>query len=175
MHADNRKVHNGASNNNDTIAMYLPSLLVFLHIAAAIIWIGGMAIMHFAVRPAVTQLLEPPQRLPLMCAILARFFAMVSIAVPVLLISGIWLMSLMMGSGGRPPMSIHLMAGVGIVMMLIYGHIRFALFTRLKRGVAAQDWPVAAAALGSIRKLVALNLALGTLTVAVAIMGRALF
>ncbi|MEC5396900.1 CopD family protein [Uliginosibacterium sp. H1] len=166
--------HNGIPPTTISFAMYLPSLLVFLHIAAAIVWIGGMAIMHFAVRPAVAQL-EPPKRLPLMHAILARFFTMVSIAVPVLLISGIWLMSLMMGSGGRPPVSIHVMAGVGILMMAIYGHIRFALFPRLRRGVTAQDWASAAAALGGIRKLVAINLGLGTLTVAIALLGRALF
>ena len=55
-------------------------------------------------------------------------------------------------------------------MMAIFGHIRFALFKRLQRAVAATDWAAGGKALASIRSLVALNLGLGVLTVAVALL-----
>ena len=44
------------------------SFLIFLHVCAAAFWVGGMATMHFAVRPAAVALLQPPQRLPFMAA-----------------------------------------------------------------------------------------------------------
>jgi uncharacterized membrane protein len=50
---------------------------------------------------------------------------------------------------------------VGVLMMLIFGHIRFVLFRRMSAAVQAAQWPVAAAALASIRRWVAVNLALG--------------
>ena len=53
-------------------------LLILLHLAAAIFWIGGMAFMVMALRPAMTELLAPPQRLPLMVAVLSRFFVVVT-------------------------------------------------------------------------------------------------
>jgi uncharacterized membrane protein len=57
------------------------------------------------------------------------------------------------------------MAALGLVMMAVFGHIRFALFKRLNAGVNAQDWAAAGKALGQIRPLVALNLALGVVIV----------
>jgi uncharacterized membrane protein len=47
----------------------------------------------------------------------------------------------------------------------------FAPYKRLKRAVAAQDWPTGGAALGQIRKLIAINLSLGLVTVTVATLG----
>ena len=69
--------------------MLLNATLLCLHLLAATLWIGGMAVMHFAVRPAAVQTLEPPLRLPFMAAALGRFFAAVSIAIVVLLGSGL--------------------------------------------------------------------------------------
>ena len=55
-------------------------------------------------------------------------------------------------------------------MMAIFGHIRFALFRRLQRAVAASDWPSGAKALGSIRSWVGVNLALGVVIVVVTLL-----
>jgi uncharacterized membrane protein len=63
---------------------------------------------------------------------------------------------------------------LGLVMMALFLHIRFAPYARLQRAVVARDWPVAAAQLGSIRKLVAVNLTLGVVVFALAVIGRAL-
>jgi len=59
-------------------------------------------------------------------------------------------------------------------MTALFLHIRFAPYPRLQRAVAAKEWPVAAAQLGSIRKLVAVNLTLGVVVFALAVVGRAL-
>jgi uncharacterized membrane protein len=65
------------------------------------------------------------------------------------------------------------MLAVGLVMMLLYLHIRFAPFKRMRAAVMAGDWAVAAANLDTVRKMVSINLALGIITIAIATIGRA--
>jgi len=149
------------------------AILLFLHLLAAAFWVGGMALMHFAVRPAAVATLEPPMRLPFLAATLSRFFAGVSTAIVVLLASGL-LMVWMSGGFGRVHWSVHAMLAIGLVMMALFLHIRFAPYPRLQRAVTAREWPVAGANLNVIRKLVAVNLALGVLVFALAVVGRTL-
>ncbi len=151
----------------------LHATLLCLHLLAATLWIGGMAVMHFAVRPTAVQTLEPPLRLPFMAAALGRFFAWVSVAVIVLLLSGLAMMWL---SGGfaAAHWSTHAMFGIGLAMMAVYGHIRFAAYPRLQQAVATRSWPAAAAQLNAIRMRVVLNLMLGTLVFVLAVVGRAI-
>lgn len=149
------------------------AILLFLHIAAVIVWVGGMSIMHFAVRPAATQSLEPAQRLPFMAATLQRFFVAVTLSIITILVTGGWMMH-DMAALGRLPRSVQAMAGLGIVMMAIFGHIRLAAYPHFVRAVGTSSWPDAAARLASIRQLVAVNLALGVVTLAAAILGRTL-
>jgi uncharacterized membrane protein len=151
----------------------LHATLLCLHLLAATVWVGGMAVMHFAVRPAAVQTLEPPLRLPFMAAALGRFFAWVSAAVLLLLASGLAMM-LLGGGFAAAHWSVHAMFGIGLAMMAVYGHIRFANYPRLQRAVAAREWPNAAAQLNTIRRRVALNLGLGTGVFVLAVVGRAL-
>jgi uncharacterized membrane protein len=149
----------------------LHATLLCLHLLAATLWFGGMAVMHFAVRPAAVQTLEPPLRLPFMAAALGRFFAWVSAAVIALLLSGLTMM-LLGGGFAAAHWSVHAMFGIGLAMMAVYGHIRFAAFPRLQRAVASRTWPQAAAQLNAIRIRVTLNLVLGTLVFVLAVVGR---
>ena len=152
---------------------FMPAVLLFLHLASAAFWVGGMAVMHFAVRPAAVALLEPPLRLPLMGAALGRFFVGVNVAIVLLLLSGFAMIAI---SGGMGAMrwNVHAMLTVGLVMMAVYGHIRFGVYPKLKRAITAREWPVAAGRLNLIRKLVALNLSFGVLVFALAALGRAI-
>jgi uncharacterized membrane protein len=145
--------------------------LLFVHLLGVVIWIGGMFVLHFAVRPAAAGLLPPPQRLPLLESILSRFFFWVSLAIVAILASGI---GLILGAGGfgNAHLSVHVMFGLGLAMMVVFLHIRFAPFLQLQRAVAATDWPTAVRSLDTIRKLVLTNLMLGIATIAVATLGR---
>ena len=151
----------------------LHAALLLLHLLAAAFWVGGMAVMHFAVRPSAVAVLEPPQRLPLMAQALARFFVGVSIAIVVLLASGLGMVWLA-GGFGRVHWSVHAMFGIALLMMALFLHLRFAPYPRLVRAVAAREWPLAAAQLGQVRRLVELNLTLGVVVFALAIVGRVL-
>lgn len=141
---------------------------VFLHLCGVVVWVGGMSFAHFCLRPAALAL-PPPQRLALMAETLRRFFAQVSLALAVLWISGL-AMLLPVGFAAAPA-SWHSMLGAAAVMTAVFAWIRFVRYPVLRAAVAASDWPAAAAALAAIRLLVAINLALGTLTVAVATLG----
>jgi uncharacterized membrane protein len=143
----------------------MASLIHFLHVAAAIVWLGGMTLMLLAVRPSAITQLQPPQRIPFLAAVLARFFVAVWASIGVLLATGLGIL-LQIGVKNAP-LGMHLMLGIGLVMMAIFGHLYFAPFKRLKRAVAAQDWPAGGAQLAQIHTLVVTNFVLGWVAVAV--------
>lgn len=142
---------------------------LFLHLVAVAVWVGGMVFAHFCLRPALSDV-SPQLRLPLIEAVFARFFDWVGVAVLAILVTGGFL--LMRFGGGQAPWPLHLMAALGVVMMLIFGHVRFAVFPRIRRAVQAQKWPDGAQAVDAMRRLVTLNLALGVVTIAVAVLAR---
>ena len=144
------------------------AIALFLHVLAAVIWIGGMFLAYVAVRPAALEVLEPPQRLKLWLGIFNRFFPWVWGAVILLLATGFFMMSRM----GAVPNFVIVMTVIGIVMSAIFLHIYFAPFGRLKRALAAENWKEGGAALNQIRILIGTNLALGLINVAVALLGR---
>lgn len=148
----------------------LYATLKLLHILSIVVWVGGMVFAHFFLRPAALAL-EPPQRVRLMHATLQRFFNAVLIAIAVVLATGLWMIgrvakeTVQAGLAFNMPLDWTLMAGLGLVMMAIFGHIRMALFKRLSRAVAAGDWAAGGAALSSIRLWVGINLAIGVVIV----------
>jgi uncharacterized membrane protein len=135
----------------------------FLHLAAGIVWLGGMTFMLFALRPALMVQLQGQARLELLALVLKRFFAIVLGAVAILLLTGLHLYGAGAKAVGMPsiPLGWHLMAGLGITMILLFGHIYFAGFKGLKRAMAAANWTLASAKAGQIHKLVVINFALG--------------
>ena len=146
-----------------------------LHVLAIIVWLGGMVFTHFFLRPAVAQL-EPPVRLRLMHDVLGRFFRAVLVASLLTLVSGVWMLGRVarqvVQSGGsfEMPLAWTVMAVLGVVMVAVFMHIRFALYKRLGRAVAAAEWAAGGAALAQIRKWVAFNLGLGVLVVLVTLL-----
>jgi uncharacterized membrane protein len=127
---------------------------------------------YMALRPVAASQLEPPQRLRLWAGVFARFFPWVWAAVVLILATGLWMVFAVFGGLGPSGLHIDLMLATGIVMVLIFFHVFFAPFKRLKRAVAAEDWPAGGKALGQIRMLIGINLALGLVTVAIASGGR---
>ena len=145
------------------------NLFLFLHIAGTIFWMGGMAFMVLALRPSLGQL-QPPVRLPLVVDVLRRFFVVVMISIVLLLATGL-VMMLSVPRGMAPP-GWHAMSGLGILMMLVFGHIFFGPFRRLKLAVAAQDWAEGGKRMNQIAMLVKFNLALGWVAIAAVLLWR---
>ncbi|MDB5859029.1 MAG: hypothetical protein JWQ76_2718 [Ramlibacter sp.] len=145
------------------------NLFLFLHIAGAIFWMGGMAFMVLALRPSLGQL-PPPTRLPLVVEVLRRFFVVVAVSIVLLLATGV--VMLQQAPGGATPPGWHAMAGLGIVMMLVFGHIFFGPWRRLKQAAAAQDWPAGGKRMNQIALLVKFNLGLGWVAIAAVLLWR---
>lgn len=150
----------------------LYTTLLFAHVLGVVVWVGGMFVLHFAVRPAAARLQEPSMRLTLLSSVLGRFMSWAALAIIVILASGL---AMIFGSGGfrNAHLSVHLMLAVGLVMMALYLHIRFAAFKRMRAAVVTGNWAVAAANLDAVRKLVSINLVLGIVVIAIATIGRA--
>jgi len=148
---------------------------VLLHVMGVVIWVGGMFFAYMALRPVAAEQLEPPLRLRLWVGVFGKFFPWVWVSVATILVTGLWIIFSIFGGFGNVGMYVHLMLGLGIVMMLIFMHVFFAPYKRLKAAVVAEDWPVGGKALSQIRTLVGINTIIGLLTIAVASGGRYLF
>ena len=103
-----------------------------LHLISAIVWMGGMTFMLFALRPSILAVMEPQPRARLMGEVWQRFFAIVAVAVLVLFASGTTFTPPPSKppkrplARGRVPLGWNLMLVIGMLMFLIFGHIYFA-------------------------------------------------
>lgn len=145
----------------------MSGLLQLLHLAAAILWLGGMGFMIFALRPAAA-LLPPAVRLPFLAMALGRFFAVVWVSIAVLLLTGLPALA-RAGSGGAP-IGWHVMAGIGSLMCLIFAHLYFVPFRRLRQAVAQANWAEGGRHMKQIATLALLNFFLGWMSIAAVVL-----
>ncbi|MFY8085492.1 MAG: CopD family protein [Rubrivivax sp.] len=151
------------------------AILKTLHVLCVVVWIGGMVFAHFFLRPAVAEL-EPPARVRLMHAVFGRFFKAVLAASLLTMVSGVWMLgrvarqAVQSGGSFEMPLAWTLMTVLGVAMVAIFMHIRFALYKRLSAAVAASDWRAGGAALAQIRLWVSVNLGLGVLILGVTLL-----
>jgi uncharacterized membrane protein len=144
---------------------------LFFHILAAVIWVGGMFFAHQMLRPAVAPL-EPAERLALWRRVFARFFPWVWASIAALLASGYGMVIWGFGGFAYIGLHIHVMQGVGIVMMLAFAHLYFSPWRRFHAAVDGGDLRMAAQQLTQIRRIVTFNLVLGLIVVVVGATGR---
>jgi len=149
-------------------------IAISVHLLAAVVWVGGMFFAYMALRPVAASLLEPPLRLPLWTQVFKKFFPWVWMAILLLLISGIWMVFAHFGGLNSVALPVHLMIGLGAIMMLIFMHIYYGPFRHLQTAVAIEDWQTGAAKLNQIRKLIGLNLIIGLIVVVIASAGKTL-
>jgi uncharacterized membrane protein len=148
------------------------NLTLLLHVLSVVVWVGGMFFAYMALRPVAASVLEPPQRLTLWAGVFGKFFPWVWGSVVLILGSGLHML-MKLGGMAAPHYALTMLV-LGVVMMLIYAHVFFAPYKKLKRAVGQQDWKAGGAALAQIRKLIGINLSLGLLTIVVVFVGRAM-
>ncbi|HEY1473195.1 MAG TPA: CopD family protein [Pseudolabrys sp.] len=151
--------------------MLQTALALILHILGAVIWVGGMFAAYVCLRPAAGAL-EPPQRLLLWQRFLAKFFIWVWVSLLLLLGSGYWMLLTTFGGFKGAPAYIHVMQGIGWVMIALFLWLFHAPWLKFKRAVDAKDWPAAGAEIELIRQVIAVNLPLGLIVVAIGGSGR---
>jgi len=150
----------------------LAAVLVALHAVAAVIWVGGMFFASMVLRPVSVDLLEPTKRLQLWQRCFQRFFTWVWISIAVLLLTGFWLMFGLFGGADGAGHHVHLMLVLGLVMTALFAYIWFLPYRRLGFAVSVESWAEAAAHLGRIRQIIAVNLVLGLTVIAIGSGGR---
>lgn len=147
------------------------SFMKLIHLLSIVVWVGGMFFAYVVLRPSAAEVLQPPERLKLWDKVFSKFFNWVWLAVFLVLVSGFYMIYLF-GGFANLPLFINLMLLMGLVMTLIYVYVFFKCYVPFNRHVTKQEWPAAGAMLGTIRKLVGLNLTIGLLTITVAELGH---
>jgi uncharacterized membrane protein len=149
----------------------IATVALILHALSAAVWVGGMFFALLVLRPA-TAALDPGARLELWARVLDRFFRWVIAAIVLLLASGYGMIFGVYAGFRGIGLHVHLMQGIGIVMMLLFFHLYFAPWRRFRGAIARQDLPAAAGQLNQIRIIVTINLVLGLIVIAVGASGR---
>jgi uncharacterized membrane protein len=147
------------------------TLGLIVHALAAVIWVGGMFFAYRVLRGALGTL-DPQARLDLWRDVFGRFFPWVWASIVALLVSGYGMIFLGLGGFGDAGVHVHVMQATGLLMMALFLHLYFAPWRRLRRALDAGDHQAAAVQLDQIRRIVATNLVLGLITVALGASGR---
>jgi len=147
------------------------ALLIALHVLAVVVWVGGMAFAYVVLRPSAGAL-ESETRLQLWHGVFRRFFPWVWTSIIVLLASGYGMIFVYFGGFAGAGLYIQVMQGIGIVMMLLFLHLFFVPWRRFTHAVSGKHFAEAAKNLEQIRRIVAMNLVLGLITIVVGASGR---
>jgi len=140
--------------------------LIALHALAAVIWVGGMFFLVAVLSPAASSV-PLAERLPLFSDVMGRFFLWVWISIITLLVTG-YAMIGVIGGMGAAPVYVHLMHGLGWLMFLLFGHMFFAPWRRVRNALAAGALADAGRAMSQLRLFSTIGLALGLVVVAIA-------
>ena len=113
------------------------SLALAFHVLGAVVWVGGMFAAYVCLRPAAGAL-EAPQRLELWRRFFAKFFPWVWVSVLLLLGSGYYMLLTTFGGFKGAPLYIHVMQGVGWLMVALFVWLFHGPWLKFKRAVDAQ-------------------------------------
>src|SRR5947209_20568378 len=102
-----------------------------------------------------------------------KFFPWVWVAILLLLASGYWMVFYTFGGFKNVGLHVHVMQGIGWVMIALFVWLFHGPLLACKRAVDAQDWASAAAKLDRIRQMVAVDVPLGLIVVIIGAIRRA--
>jgi len=148
------------------------SIALVFHLLAIVIWVGGMFFAYMALRPVAASVLEAHQRLTLWSGVFAHFFPWVWLSILSILASGYWMLFGPFGGMANAPVFVHIMQGLGLLMVGIFLYVYFIPYRYLRIAVLSMRWPDGGKALAQIRTLIGINLLLGLLTITVASAGK---
>ena len=137
-----------------------------VHVVCGVIWVGGMFFAYVVLRPSLS-VLEPIQRIALHTQIFRRFFLIVWHVMPLILLSGFAALFGLFGGPATAPWNVSVMMLLGLIMSAVFLLIVFGPYARFRRST---DRTTIVASMDRIRKLIAVNLVLGIVTVVVALL-----
>ncbi len=141
-------------------------VVLFVHLVCWATWVGGIAYALFILSPSLG-LLDATPRMNVQLQTLRRFFRIVWMVMPTILITG-WAMILGKEGGfAHAPWFVNAMQGLAILMVATFLWIFFGPYRRLRRAIRPQPQT-----LDAVRSLLTTNLALGVATILVASLGH---
>jgi uncharacterized membrane protein len=147
--------------------MTINAALLALHAVGAALWVGGMFFALVVLPPAIAPL-DEAAGLAVQERVLRRFFLVVWHVIPVMLITGYAMEYRFYGGFRAAPWPLQAMTALGIAMSAIFIAIAGGPGRSLRRGVAAGDTVRAGDVARRVRTLVAANLVVGLVIIAVA-------
>lgn len=141
------------------------TIIVFLHVISAVVWVGGMIAMRFAAHQSFMEIESPLKRLERISHALKRLFSIVLPFVIILLITAIIMIQAYELSQTEFSALAHLKEGIWSIMFL---NLLFMMYRRNKaeKLLEASDAIAAKAQLGMIGKyMVPLNIILGIVAI----------
>ncbi len=160
MRANTARLQASAGRTYRDDGMIVWNLVLAVHILAMALWTGGMAYALLVLRPSLAVLAAPDQLL-LHGQAFARFFRLVWVAMPLVLLSGWGMVFGVYGGFAHLPWPVNVMQALGLVMAVVFLALVFGPWRRFR----AQPSVEAAA---SIRRLIHANLGLGAIIIVVA-------
>jgi uncharacterized membrane protein len=146
-------------------------VVVILHVIFAMIWVGGMIVVRFAVHQAMSSIEDKNIKLGTTIKMLGRFFQMVIVAIVMMGITGIMMLKSIPFEGILLGIA-HVKTQVWTVMALVFGYIYYR-FTKAKSAYDSGDLAICAGFLAPIPKyLILINIALGLFAVMLGVVLR---
>lgn len=142
-----------------------------LHTLAAVIWVGGMFFAYVALRPAMAGV-PKEEALALWRRTLQTFLRWVAVMVLVLWATGVYQMFFVL-SGFGAGTHVDTMFTTALIMTILFFWLNHGVFKKFKMAADSRDFETAGTVIETVRKIVATNLVLGLITVAVASWGAA--
>lgn len=141
------------------------SLIVFLHVLSAIVWLGGMIVMRFAVHYSMQKVDEPKIKLGRTLESLKRFFSMVIPSIIILLATAI-IMIIALGFKGTELYSTVIAKEAIWIIMTVVFTIIYVKRNQAQKAFDKGEFPLAKQKLEPIASfLIPLNIVLGLIAI----------
>ena len=138
--------------------------IIFFHVLGAIVWVGGMVAIRFAVHPALQNIGDVQVRLARTLEITGRLFALVFPFIIIIIATGL-MMASAFGFSGHTDLSmvVHIKEAVWLIMSLNYGAMVYLRF-KAQSLYLASDFENAKKILSPIAKyMLPVNIFLGVM------------
>lgn len=150
------------------------SLIVFIHVISAVLWVGGMVALRFALHPSLGLIENNQQRMHLALMTMKRFFSIIIVFITLLLISAVLMLVAIDFKQTDVYYAVHLKEALWTIMALNFGYIVY-LRSQAHRLFLEENFQDAKEKLGKIAtKLIPLNIILGMIAIYFGIILRGL-
>ncbi|AXH13235.1 hypothetical protein [Halarcobacter bivalviorum] len=149
----------------ETLFNNFSSLIVFLHVLSAVVWVGGMIVIRFAVHYSMQSVEEPQIKLGRTLENLKRFFSMVIPSIIILLLTAIIMIIALKFKGTELYAFVIAKEVVWVVMTIIFTLV-YIKRNQAQKAFDKGEFPLAKQKLQPIASfLIPLNIVLGLVAI----------